>query len=247
MRHLAGQIEAIVFDYGNTLIEFGPDQVERCDRALSAELSVMFGPHDFETLNAIQHEERRAPYSGEFLEHDLAEVTGALVRKLFDTQADAAQIERLLEVRFEAMTSSVSVEQEVHDLLERLMSRFQLGLVSNYPCSRSINHSLAEHEMDRWFEAVVVSGDVGRVKPHPSLFENIVTQMKIDPQSTLFVGDNWLGDIQGAKRFGMKAAWTTQYVPYESFDREPDHHDADVVIEHLSELADLLVDVEENE
>ncbi|MBI1313938.1 HAD-IA family hydrolase [bacterium] len=240
MHRIADEIDAILFDYGNTLIEFGPAQVDSCDRALSAELVAMFGPHDFARLNEIQHRERRAPYSGEFLENDLITVTRDLIRSLFGVEATEPQLEHLLDVRFHAMTSAVSVDPAVHQLLKELHGRYRLGLISNYPCARSINHSLAEHQLNRWFEVVVVSGDVGRVKPHPQIFEQAVMAMQLDPQRTLFVGDNWLGDIQGAKRCGMKAVWTKQYVPYEKFDAEPDHFDADFVIEHLDELRGLL-------
>ena len=219
MQNLSQQLEAVIFDLGNTLIEFGPDQVDRCDRALSRALESMFGPHSFERLSEIQHHERRAPYSGDFREHDLGEVTRSLVRRLFETDASERQIEDLLEVRFQVMTSQVTVEPAVHELLEQLSGQFELGLISNYPCSRSINHCLVEHRLDRWFKSVVVSADVGHVKPHRLLFEQAVTEMGVQPEATLYVGDNWLGDIQGAKRFGMRAAWITQYVPYEKFDR----------------------------
>lgn len=239
MQRLAAEIEAVVFDYGNTLIEFGPAQVDACDRRLSAALHDMFGPHNFDQLSELQHAERRSPYQGEFIENDLASITTDLVRKLYDEEPSAAQIDDLLEVRFEAMTSCVTVEEEVHDLLEKLSGRFRLGLISNYPCSRSIRHSLAQHDLERWFESIVVSGDIGHVKPHPRLFEVAVSELAVAAEAVLFVGDNWLGDIQGARRFGMKAAWIRQYTPYETFDREDDHHDAHLELKHLSELAGL--------
>lgn len=240
MKRLAEQIEAVVFDYGNTLIEFGPTQVETCDRRLSAALHEMFGPHEFDTLTEIQHEERRSPYQGEFIENDLATITSDLVRKLYDEEPSAAQINDLLEVRFQAMTSCVQVDPQVHQLLGRLNERFRLGLISNYPCSRSIRHSLAEHGLEHRFETIVVSGDIGHVKPHPRLFEVAVSELGVSAEAVLFVGDNWLGDVQGARRFGMKAAWIRQYTPYETFDREDDHHDADLELQHLAELVGLL-------
>ena len=240
MQRLAQEIEAVVFDYGNTLIEFGPAQVETCDRELSAALHEMFGPHDFDRLTAIQHEERRSPYQGEFVEHDLAAITASLVRKLYETDPTEDQVAELLEVRFSAMTGCVRVDPEVHDLLERLRGRFQLGLISNYPCSRSIRHSLAEHGLDQWFGSIVVSGDVGYVKPHPRLFQQVVSDLNVSAHAVLFVGDNWLGDIQGALRFGMKAAWIRQYVPYEDFPREPGHFEPHLEIEELLNLDALL-------
>lgn len=240
MKSLAPQLDALLFDYGNTLIEFGPEQVDRCDRALSDALSEFYGEHRFEDLTAIQHHERRAPYSGEFREHDLAEITRKLVRRLFDVEPTESEVERLLDVRFEVMTSCVRVDDHVHELLERLRSQFRIGLISNYPCSRSIKHSLQEHGLDQWFDVVVVSGDVGHVKPHPLLFEKALQTLQVAPEATLFVGDNWLGDVQGAKRMGMKAAWITQYVPYEKFPREPGDHEPDFVIKHILDLAALV-------
>lgn len=240
MKHLVPHLKALVFDYGNTLIEFGPRQVESCDRALSAAIQHLFGGHEYERLSEFQHHERRAPYSGEFHENDLRAITRRLVQRLYEVDPTEDQIDELLEVRFQAMTSAVQVQQHVHDLLERLSKQYRLGLISNYPCSRSIRHSLQQHRLERWFEAVVVSADHGRVKPHPSLFAALTQQMNLDPATVLFVGDNWLGDIQGAKRFGMRAALITQYVPYECFDRQPGDHDADIQIAHLDELSELL-------
>lgn len=239
MHRLAPHLEAVIFDYGNTLIEFGPNQVEACDRALSKALCEMFGEHEFNRLHEIQHHERRSPYAGEFKENDLADTTRDLIRTLYERDASDDQIRDLLEIRFNVMVSQIQVSPEVHDVLHRLSQRFRLGLISNYPCSRSIRHSLEEHGLDEWFETIVVSADVGHVKPHPKLFEKAASEMNVEPEATLYIGDNWLGDIQGAKRFGMKAAWTRQYVPYEDFPRNEGDHEPDIVIEHLTELFGL--------
>lgn len=245
MHDLAPHLDAVIFDYGNTLIEFGPSQVDACDRALSQALESMFGRHDFARLQEIQHRERRSPYEGEFKENELAGTTRQLIRSLFETEASDDQIVELLEVRFNVMVSSITVDPAVPQLLDQLSQRFRLGLISNYPCSRSINHSLAEHGLDRWFETVVVSADVGHVKPHPRLFELAVSSMNVRPEAALYIGDNWLGDIQGAKRFGMKAAWIRQYIPYEDFPENPGDHQPDLVVSHLSELAGLAHPFEE--
>ena len=239
MKHLAATTDTILFDYGNTLIEFGPNQVQRCDAALGDALTEMFGPHDFEQLSETQHHERRSPYSGEFHENDLATTTRSLVEKLFGVQLDESQLEHLLEVRFQVMTSCVEVHDEIHDVLKQLSGRFRMGLISNYPDGRAIRHSLERVGLERWFEVVVVSADVGRVKPHPSIFQAALTAMKTTPEAAIYVGDNWLGDIQGAKRLGLKAVWTQQFVPYEEFARQPGDHPADAEISHLSELLAL--------
>jgi putative hydrolase of the HAD superfamily len=236
----AKSIDAILFDYGNTLIEFGPDQVASCDRALSACLTELFGSHDFDKLTEMQHRERRAPYQGEFIENDFPQLTRSLVENLFGVIPTSEQLDRLLAVRFDAMTSAIRLDSSVPALLAELKTRFRIGLVSNYPDSQVIRHSIDQLDLTRFFDAVVVSGDVGHVKPHPKVFETIVNAIETDPTRCLFVGDNWLGDIQGARRCGMRAVFTTEFVPYEKFDREPGDFDACATITKLDELRELL-------
>jgi HAD superfamily hydrolase (TIGR01549 family) len=233
------EIDAILFDYGNTLIEFGPDQVETCDRALSACLTELFGNHDFSQLTEIMHQERRAPYQGEYIENDFPSLTQALVKTLFDVDPTPEQLERLLKLRFESMTGAIRVNPGVHDILTILQEKFRIALVSNYPDSSAIRHSIDQLNLSSYFHAVVVSGDIGHVKPHPKIFDAIVKAMDVEPARCLFVGDNWLGDIQGAKSCGMRAIFTTEFVPYEKFDRQPNDFDACATISSLTELLEL--------
>ena len=237
---IPNEIDAILFDYGNTLIEFGPDQVASCDQALSACLTELFGEHDFDVLTEMQHRERRAPYQGEYIENDFPSLTRDLVKALFGVGPTTGQLDRLLEVRFEAMTGAIRVAAAVPALLAELKKRFRIGLVSNYPDSRAIRHSIDQLNLTSYFDAVVVSGDIGHVKPHPKVFEAILAATQVEPSRCLFVGDNWLGDIQGARRCGMHAVFTTEFVHYEKFDRQAGDFEASATISKLSELLQLL-------
>ena len=51
----------------------------------------------------------------------------------------------------------------------------------------------------------------------------------------MFVGDNPLADIDGAKRFGMKAAWVRRGGPYPPDLIPPDH-----VIDHVVEVRSIV-------
>jgi HAD superfamily hydrolase (TIGR01549 family) len=237
----AEDVDAILFDYGNTLIEFGPDQVEECDQKLSRCLTDLFGAHDFAALSEMQHRERRAPYQGEFIENHFPSLTRELVKSLYGIEPNEEQLAQLLQVRFEATTSTIEVDPAVPKLLEALSQRFRIGLISNYPDANAIRHSIERLDLAKFFDAVVVSGDIGHVKPHPQVFEKIVSEIQVKASRCLFIGDNWLGDIQGARRFGMHAIFITQFVPYEKFDREPDDMDATATIKQLGELSELLV------
>ena len=51
----------------------------------------------------------------------------------------------------------------------------------------------------------------------------------------MFVGDNPLADIDGAKRFGMKAAWIRRGRQYPNHLQPPDH-----IIDRVSEVRDII-------
>lgn len=53
----------------------------------------------------------------------------------------------------------------------------------------------------------LTAGDVGRLKPHPVPFEEMLRRLGIGPDEAVFVGDQLEDDIQGAQRVGMRAVW----------------------------------------
>jgi FMN phosphatase YigB (HAD superfamily) len=94
--------------------------------------------------------------------------------------------------------------------------------------------------LTEFFEVIVVSGEVGYVKPHPVPFERLLGQLGEDPAACVYVGDNWLADIQGAKAAGMGAVLTTEHVPYETFAPKEGDHQPDARIARIGELAGLM-------
>jgi HAD superfamily hydrolase (TIGR01549 family) len=234
-------IKAVLFDYGNTLIEYGPRQIETQYVALEQELSRLFGHCDFSRLKAIRDRQALAPYNNGYVENDMELITGELIEEMYQVVPEDAQIEALIETRYKAFVHAIEVSSDVPPLLVRLSNQYRLGLVSNYPCSRSIEDSLKKTGLRDFLEAIVVSGDVGYAKPHPKPFETMLGHLKLLPEECLFVGDNWLADVQGAKRMRMPAILISQYTPYEEFKPSDGDHQPDATVSHLSELDELLL------
>ncbi len=235
-------IKAIVFDYGNTLVEFGPDQVSACDAALAATLAEHFGPPDPDRLKAIRNRNRMAPYHGdppEYRENNLPQISLDLVRELYGVEPPRPALNAILRTRFQAFVDAVAAPDYLPDLLETLHQRYRLGLLSNYPDGHAIRASLQKTGLDRYLETVVVSGDVGHVKPHPLPFRVLLSEMMLTPDEVLFVGDNWLADVQGARRAGLTVVHLRQWTPAETFHPQSGDLLPDAEITHLSELPDL--------
>jgi FMN phosphatase YigB (HAD superfamily) len=91
------------------------------------------------------------------------------------------------------------------------------------------------------FESITISGDVGYAKPHAKPFEVMLSQLGLSPAECVYIGDNWLADVQGSKRIGMYAILTTQYATYERFDPARGGYSPDVRIDHIKELESLFL------
>jgi HAD superfamily hydrolase (TIGR01509 family) len=236
-------IKAVVFDYGNTLIAFGRSQVDEFDRRLGKAIEAHYGALDRDRYNAHRNADRMAPYAGDppaYRESDPVEMTAALIRALYTREPRPDELAALLEARRAAFMAVVEAEPAVAVLLAALRLRFKIGLLSNYPDGVAIRKSLDRTRLAAHFDSVVVSGDLGLVKPHPDTFAASLRELEVGPEETLFVGDNWLADVQGAKRAGMRVVHFTRWAPPEHFDRLPGDVLPDAAVSRLEELPPLL-------
>jgi len=85
---------------------------------------------------------------------------------------------------------------------------FKIGLVTNgkTPFQERNFYALG---FNRFFDCVVVSEAVELRKPDRTIFELACEKVNADIHSSVFVGDNPIADVKGAKESGMK----TIYVP----------------------------------
>lgn len=236
-------IKALVFDYGNTLIRFGRAQVDEFDRRLGAAIEARYGALDQDRYNAHRDADRMAPYAGDppaYRESDPVEMTAALIRALYGIEPAPGDLDTLLEVRRAAFIAVVEAEPAVSELLAKLRAQFAIGLLSNYPDGIAIRRSMNKVRLTHYFDSVVVSGDLGLVKPHPDTFAASLRELGAGPEEALFVGDNWLADVQGARRAGMRVVHFTRWAPPEHFDRHPGDAPPDATISTLEELFPLL-------
>lgn len=233
-------IKAVVFDYGNTLIQFTEPQIHACDTALANVLQSLYGPLDFHKLKTVRDADRRAPYAGNFAENDMLAISANAVRELYNTEPTDEALESILRVRYEAFVDAVEAPHYLTDILTQLSQSYKLGILSNYPDGNAIRATLDKLNIAKFFDAVLISGDVGRVKPHAAPFRKILDLLAVAPHEALFVGDNWLGDIQGARRAGLRAAFIVQWDTPEKFPRQAGDHEPDFTISHLTELLDIL-------
>lgn len=97
---------------------------------------------------------------------------------------------------------------------------------------------IAVTRVEEFFDELFISGEMGVKKPEPEIFHMSLEKLKIDdPQRVLIVGDNLVSDIMGGKKAGLKTCW------YNPGGKNPEEYRQyiDYEISHLSELPGLAV------
>jgi putative hydrolase of the HAD superfamily len=205
-------IRAVFFDWGNTLAawEFDPELfVEGHVRGLAA-LGPQAPPQEVFTE---AFGERVLPLllgPGEDEVDYVAEV-GSLLASL-GVDADDGAVWRFVEAEHRIWRPTHRIEPDVIDLLDALRDRdLKVGLVSNVFDPPSLMHGLfAELGLLARLDAVALSTEVGKRKPHPAIFASALGQAGVLPAEAVMVGDRLREDVGGAQEAGLaaiQAAW----------------------------------------
>ena len=122
--------------------------------------------------------------------------------------ADDALARELAQSQMEATLRAAQLAEGARSLLCHLRDRgCALGLVSNLADAAG-GHALLSHlELDRYFDAVVFSSDVGWRKPDRRIFEAALAALHSTAPVALHVGDELRADIWGAGRCGLGTVW----------------------------------------
>lgn len=92
-------------------------------------------------------------------------------------------------------------------VLDELKGKYQLVLLTNgSPSLQKLKLSISP-EIPPYFDHIIISGEFGRGKPDPSLFEYMMEKAGITAEEGIMVGDNLNTDILGSSRVGMKNVW----------------------------------------
>ena len=221
-------LEAVLFDWGDTLIEFAysPELVSAGHRA-GLDAIGRDGLPDVDALTEHFRERYEplfwAPGTIEELEYP------GLVRRLlgdFGVEIDDEALGRYLVAEHRAWDPARILAAHSHALLESLRDRgLKLGLVSNaFDPGWLLHGDLEQMGIEQRLDFSVFSSEVGMRKPHPVIFERALDALGVEAERTLFVGDRLYEDVRGAGELGMttvQALWFRADEHPEG--AEPDH------------------------
>lgn len=121
------------------------------------------------------------------------------------------------------------------ELLEELKEKYPLGIITNgFPETQEVK--LNKSDLKKYFKWIVYSGEVGKAKPHPEIFEYAIKKANILHEEALFIGDDFEGDIIGAKDVGIKTIW---FNPKGKEEPRKDKY-SDYIVSTLKQISDIV-------
>jgi len=236
-------IQAVLFDLGDTLIDFEPMDSRAVFR-IGAERTYAyltqvgcklppFRKYCSSQLSAIRWSYLRAKLSGR--EFNSLHLLRKLAKK-HHFQDNEHILTRLAWLWYEPVIEYTSVEPDMIPTLAWLKSRgLKMGIISNtFVPGEVLDEHLRKTGLFPFFPVRIYSSEVGYRKPDKRIFELALKELKADPATTLFIGDIVKTDIVGARRCGMK---TVLKQPWANLTR---HRLADHVIRKMADVVEIL-------
>ncbi len=119
----------------------------------------------------------------------------------------------------------------VPELLEQIKeSGIHIAALSDTESSgKSLRDRLNKWGIDKYFDAVVSSADIGFIKPEPQAYQSVLERLQVPAEHSVFVGHDE-DELRGAMNVGMTA------IAYHCGSHVSAHH----IIHRLDELISLL-------
>ena len=125
-----------------------------------------------------------------------------------------AQLESIREIYNQVLIENLSLFDSATETLSALKNKVKLGMITNGP-SKFQRGKIEKLHIEQYFDSIIVSGEFGKHKPHPSIFLEGIKSLNADPETSLHVGDRLDSDIEGAQSVGMRTILIHNNYPYD--------------------------------
>lgn len=201
------EIRGVFFDLYGTLFCYGDMEAagESWFHAIRRELIACGRAFDEETLIRVCEEFLLQPEP--LVQDDGLTVYERRIRELvgeLGLELDLETLRQISEASVAAWHAYTPLDPEAKSVLGELQGRYKLALISNFDHPPHVHRLLDVLALRPFFDAVVVSGDVGVKKPDSAIFVPALEQTGLATDEVLFVGDSPEDDVAGARAAGLR-------------------------------------------
>jgi HAD superfamily hydrolase (TIGR01549 family) len=200
-------LEAVLFDWTNTLVEFTWD-----DELLAAGHRAALGRDD-------------PRFTARYRKLVLGDVEHRPYAELL-AELGVEDTDRFIRLEHEAWRPAHQVLSSAQAMLVSLRRRgLKTGIVANsWPePARLLRADVERYALAGELDVQVWSEEVGARKPEPEIFMHALERLGVDPVDALFVGDGLETDVQGAGDVGMTTVQALWFRADDTPGIEPDY------------------------
>jgi len=195
------KVRAICFDLDNTLWDVWP-VIMRAEQKMYDFLSQRY-PRVVANVTIEMMRSAREQTAAAYpqMRHDFTFLRKQTLR---DHAREFGYAEAMAEEAFDAFIQArneVDLYADVLPALEQLRTRYRLFTASNG------NADLGQIGIAHFFERTVAARQVGALKPDPAIFRKVIEGTDLQAHEVVYVGDDPLLDVVGARGAGMQAIW----------------------------------------
>ena len=147
-----------------------------------------------------------------FEQHERGLVSDEGFRNTIRTLTASELTDEAIDQAWNAMLLNIPPERL--NLMAELRSRYHTLVLSNtnnihvQSFNRAINEISGRKGIQEFVHKVYYSHEMGKRKPNPEIFDQVIHQEKIRPEQTLFLDDK-LENVNAAKQMGLQAVQIT--------------------------------------
>jgi HAD superfamily hydrolase (TIGR01549 family) len=208
-------MKAVLFDLGHTLIDYYNDWKAPESRAVGrvSHLVSQVAPDGTDENEVAQFlfsllDDGRKTKLRDMVEIPLEDVLDRCFKE-FSYGGDEGLMSESLEAFYGVLLEDRKLVEGAQDMLAAVRGKgYRIGLVSDVAWglpSRFPLQDMRYYGLDRYFDDMVFSTDVGLRKPNPDIFHIALSHVGAKPDEAVFVGNNLQADIKGALDVGMRA------------------------------------------
>lgn len=238
------RIRAILFDLGDTLVDFGRVDIEKMFHE-GARLA-----HNYLLDGGFSVPAFRAYHRRNLMAIRINVLIAAVTRREFNSRNTMENIckkmnlnlnsEQLLELCrlwYEPLRQRAAVESGTREMLKQFLADgIKLAVVSNtFIPGEVLDYHLRTEDMLHLLPIRIYSCDTGFKKPNRKIFQLALAKAQIEPHNAIFVGDTPKTDICGATRMGIISVLKDPVGRHPNTYYKPTHR-----IRKITELSDIV-------
>lgn len=244
---MAVELQAVIFDLGNTLMHFEgfrPEVVREADQRLLDHLQNADIPVDGEAFLALFRDRVNHYYDereSEFIEYTTSYILRTVLEELGYPKVDERLLAPALKAHYAIFQEHWKAETDAEPTLSRLhKDGYRLGIISNAADDEDVQTLVINAGLHPHLDFVLTSAACRMRKPNPYIFQLALENWDLPAERVAMVGDTLGADILGAHNAGLYSIWFTRHADTPGNRDHLDTIQPDAEVANLSEVPVLL-------